>query len=114
MNKQKVLINTLSNSTQSSGDGIPESVGNVKLDEEFIKRCFTVNILYQEADDYHYFTSDELAGLYIGSSDFHAAHNSVCPTIEILMEANHKVRCSAQFLMPFDEFLEVPNEQRSF
>jgi len=55
-----------------------------------------VTVHYVKIDDYHYFRSDDVIGLRIGSSDLHKAYHDVCPAIEILMEANHNIKCIAQ------------------
>lgn len=66
----------------------------------------TVTVSYQNIDGYHFFSTDDVKGLFIGSTDLKKAFHDVCPVIERLMEANHKISCTAQPLMSFQEFLE--------
>lgn len=67
----------------------------------------TVTVHYQNVDGYHYFKSDDVIGLRVGSSDLHKAFHDVATAIEVLMEANHKVKCTAEPMMNFNEFLQA-------
>ena len=51
----------------------------------------TVKVNYEQIDNYHLFTSKQITGLTIGSSDCERAFNDVSKAIEILMKekANH-------------------------
>lgn len=78
----------------------------------------TVEVNYEQIDSYHLFTSKQITGLTIGSSDCERAFNDVSKAIEILMKENHQVNCKASPMMTFGEFLKAtdatPCETRSF
>ena len=78
----------------------------------------TVKVNYEQIDNYHLFTSKQITGLTIGSSDCERAFNDVSKAIEILMKENHQINCTASPMMTFSEFLEATDatlcETRSF
>lgn len=66
-----------------------------------------VEIGYGCVDGYHLFTSHEIKGLFIGSSDCEKAFHDVANAIQILMKANHDIDCTAQPMQTFEEFVEA-------
>lgn len=77
-----------------------------------------VTVSYQNLDGYHLFTSDDVKGLTIGSSDCEKAFDDVSNAIQILMKANYNTDCTAEPMMTFAEFLNAtdaqPCESRTF
>ena len=52
-----------------------------------------LNITYEEVDGYHLFTSEDVEGLHVGSSDFDKAYADLPIAIEMLMRVNHGIAC---------------------
>lgn len=73
-------------------------------------KATVVEVSYQCVDGYHLFTSRDIKGLFIGSSDCEKAFTDVSNGIRILMKANHGVDCRAQPMMTFEEFLTANGE----
>lgn len=73
-------------------------------------KATTVTVKYHNLNGYHYFNSDDVYGLHVGSSDLHKAFHDVARVIEVLMEANHGVPCTAEPIMTFEEFLAAAQD----
>lgn len=77
-----------------------------------------VVVRYQNLDGYHLFTSKDVKGLTVGSSDCRKAFEDVANAIQVLMQANHNIKCTAEPVMSFAEFLHAteanPGETRPF
>jgi len=83
-----------------------------------VTQSTTVKVNYERIDNYHLFTSKQITGLTIGSSNCERAFNDVSKAIEVLMKENHQINCKASPMMTFGEFTEAtdaaPCETRSF
>ena len=69
------------------------------------EKVTTIIVKYHLLDGYHYFNSDDVIGLHIGSDNLKAAFHDIPDVIEKLMEANYGIACQAVPLQTFDEFL---------
>ena len=70
------------------------------------QKVFTIIVNYHNVAGYHYFNSDDVLGLHIGSPDLRAAFNDIPEVIETLMKANYGIECKAVPMITFNEFLE--------
>jgi len=74
--------------------------------DKAMTKATIVEVGYRYLDGYHLFTSNEIKGLFIGSSDYERAFYDVANAIQILMKANHNVDCTAQPMQTFQEFIQ--------
>lgn len=65
----------------------------------------TIEVVHQERDGYHLFTSPAITGLRVGSRDCRKAYEDVTASIQYLMKENHGVDCVASPEMTFEEFI---------
>ncbi len=70
------------------------------------QRPSTIPIRYHRVEDHHVFTSDELYGLYVASTDLKTAFDNIAPSVEALMELNHRKKVSVELAISFHEFVE--------
>ena len=53
----------------------------------------TVAVEYRFIEDYHVFTSRDVYGLYVASTDPHKACDAIAPAIQHLLNANERSSC---------------------
>ncbi|MEZ5932295.1 MAG: hypothetical protein R3F54_10135 [Alphaproteobacteria bacterium] len=71
----------------------------------------TIVVQYQYRDGYHIFTSEDVDGLYVASTNQETAYNSIAQSIETLIRHNEGISCSVEPALSFKEFVRAKDDQ---
>ncbi len=70
----------------------------------------SVCVRYKYVDGWHVFSSDDVAGLYVASTDAEKAFNDIGPSIELLLKLNEGIECVVKPEFQFSEFLRATRQ----
>ncbi len=77
-------------------NAVPQNVTVTHNDNPPFERVITLK--HELIEGRHFFTSNEIFGFCIASSNFEKAKAQICPVIEELLRQNHNLNCTATFL----------------
>lgn len=72
----------------------------------------SICVSYKHVEGWHIFTSDEIRGLYVASSDAELAYNDVALSIEKLLKLDEGMVCKVEPELTFAEFVNAVRHSR--
>ena len=66
-----------------------------------------ITVKYQTRKGWHLFTSDQMDGLFVASTDLRTAFDDVPEAVSMLLKLDHGVECVVQPKLDFEGFLAL-------